>query len=64
MASVYASSPDAQPALHTRMGMSAGLFSTMPGRTCSRRYSQTSGSRKKLVTLIRTVSKSGPNSSG
>jgi hypothetical protein len=64
MASVYASSPEAQPALQIRIGSSSALAATSLGRISALRYSQAGGSRKKLVTFSRMVLNSWANSSG
>jgi hypothetical protein len=64
MASEYASSPEAQPALQIRMGSLAGLDASSWGRISPRTSSQAGGSRKKPVTLIRMVLNNWVNSSG
>jgi hypothetical protein len=64
MATVYGSSPDAQPADQTRSGASLAFSSSSRGMTSSATTSHVSASRKKPVTLIRIVLKSSANSSG
>src|SRR3954453_6682846 len=64
MLRLYASSPDAQPATHTRMVPSSPLFWTRRGTISSRRNSQIGSSRKNDVTLIRMQLNSAVNSSG
>jgi hypothetical protein len=64
MATVYASSPEAQPALQTRTWPAFPLAAAMRGRMSEARYSQAGGSRKKEVTLMRMVLNSRANSSG
>ena len=60
---VYASSPLAQPATHTRNGSSGARTPINAGTIWSFTTCQVSASRKKLVTLISTVSNSAANSS-
>jgi hypothetical protein len=64
IASVYASSPEAHPADHTRIGSPSRLAVRMRGITSLCTCSHAGGSRKKVVTLMRMVLKSGTNSSG
>jgi hypothetical protein len=63
MASVYASCPDAHPALHTRMGSSGPRSASIRGMTSAAMKSHASGSRKNAVTLMRMVLNSAANSS-
>ncbi len=56
-ATVYASSPDEQPAHQTRIGPSPPTAVSSFGTVCSATCSQTGASRKKLVTLMRIVLK-------
>ena len=53
IASEYASCPVEHPGTQIRMGASAGLVFRICGKTLCLSISKVSGSRKKLVTLIR-----------
>ena len=60
----YASSPEEQPALQTRMDRVSSAFSMMPGTISSARKRHAAGSRKNVVTLIRMLLKSSTRSPG
>ena len=63
MARLNGSSPEAQPALHTRSGP-FGRSRSRAGTIVVRSSSQASESLKKLVRLMRIMLKSAVNSSG
>jgi hypothetical protein len=63
IASVYASSPEAQPVDQILIPRSFDS-STIRGTISARTYSQAGTSRKKAVTLMRIVLKRSTNSSG
>ena len=64
IATEYASSPDEQAAHQTRIVLVSAATWISSGTTSWRSASQASGSRKKLVTLIRMVSNNAAASSG
>lgn len=64
MARVYASSPVAQPADHTRIRSFRPFDATSAGTTSCSRNDHASVSRKKPVTFTRMVLKRAANSSG
>jgi hypothetical protein len=64
MATLNGSSPEAQPALHTRICASCALLRTICGITSWPRYAQASASRKKDVTLMKMLSNRSGISSG
>ena len=64
MASEYASSPDAQPAAHTRTGALSGCAASNFGTTVFASASKASASRKKFVTPMSSSLNSKSSSCG